>query len=401
MKRILIIAMFGMFSMGLFGQSPEKFNYQAVVRDNIGNPIANQPIDFRFNIRANGTAGTIVYDEDFTNVTTNSYGLVNFQIGSTDPAQFSTIPWGSGTHFLEVLTAPAGTSNYTQLGVQEIVSVAYALYAKDVQNKDDADADPNNEIQSLTLNGDVLSISSGNTVTFDDKVYDGDSSATNELQVLSISGDTLNLSNGGSAVVIPNDQDWTKSGATVYNINDNIGIGTSQPQANLDVVGQMRYEDGNQGAEKILMSDANGAARWDTLADPFTFYATHPNWGMTGGAQSENIYCTATVTLTKRSLVVAQANGHVYASQVSDAIVGIVFPGETLYASTNSVYAVQKLAQLGTPGPGLGWVPVATTRSKVLDPGTHQISLRFRHTAGTADIYLNGASLSGFVIPFN
>ena len=44
-----------------------------------------------------------------------------------------------------------------------------------------------------------------------------------------------------------------------------IGIGTSNPTAKLHVNGSLRIVDGNQGANKVLTSDANGNASWKDL----------------------------------------------------------------------------------------------------------------------------------------
>ncbi|TND07921.1 MAG: HepHag family protein [Bacteroidetes bacterium] len=45
----------------------------------------------------------------------------------------------------------------------------------------------------------------------------------------------------------------------------NVGIGTSTPQAKLDVNGPIKITDGTEGAGKILASDAAGAASWQNL----------------------------------------------------------------------------------------------------------------------------------------
>lgn len=45
----------------------------------------------------------------------------------------------------------------------------------------------------------------------------------------------------------------------------NVGIGTSAPAARLHVAGTVRIADGTQGAGKVLASDANGTASWQTL----------------------------------------------------------------------------------------------------------------------------------------
>jgi hypothetical protein len=75
----------------------------------------------------------------------------------------------------------------------------------------------------------------------------------------------------------------TSSGGTDVNIvtnaspkltvknNGNVGIGTISPAAELDVVGQVKISGGAPGAGKVLTSDANGLATWQTpIASPIT-----------------------------------------------------------------------------------------------------------------------------------
>ncbi|MCZ8169372.1 MAG: hypothetical protein O9297_02700 [Flavobacterium sp.] len=64
--------------------------------------------------------------------------------------------------------------------------------------------DTDTDGQTLALNGQVLSISNGNSVTLP---VDGDSNATNELQTLTQNGNTITLSNGGGSFTLPVDTD--------------------------------------------------------------------------------------------------------------------------------------------------------------------------------------------------
>ncbi|MBK7343804.1 MAG: hypothetical protein IPJ06_12375 [Saprospiraceae bacterium] len=42
--------------------------------------------------------------------------------------------------------------------------------------------------------------------------------------------------------------------------NGNLGLGTSTPEATLDINGNMKLTDGTEGEGKVLTSDANGNA---------------------------------------------------------------------------------------------------------------------------------------------
>jgi hypothetical protein len=56
-------------------------------------------------------------------------------------------------------------------------------------------------------------------------------------------------------------------GPTIAKFNNTgVGIGTNTPAAKLDVAGTFKLADGTQGADKVLTSDANGLASWQTAA---------------------------------------------------------------------------------------------------------------------------------------
>ena len=69
----------------------------------------------------------------------------------------------------------------------------------------DADADPNNEIQAISFSNDTLYLLNGGQVYLGaygiDLVDDADSDPSNELQVVSLSNDTLYLSNGNNVYI--------------------------------------------------------------------------------------------------------------------------------------------------------------------------------------------------------
>lgn len=163
--KLIVTAVLIALSAQSFAQGTDGFNYQAVVRDGGGNLITNQNVSYRLNIIQGSVSGTAVYSEDHS-VTTDARGLVNMVIGTGSSSDnFSSIDWGSSSYFLEVELDENGGNSYTPLGTTELNSVPYAFHAQTASDVDDADADPSNELQTLSLSGNNLIISNGNSVT--------------------------------------------------------------------------------------------------------------------------------------------------------------------------------------------------------------------------------------------
>ncbi|MEZ4924241.1 MAG: hypothetical protein R2780_13800 [Crocinitomicaceae bacterium] len=204
MKKISLALFVLLTSVLSFGQAPQKFNYQAVVRDAGGISVTDQLVGVRVSILQGSVLGSSVFSETH-GPTTNAYGLINLQIGTganTGPA-LSTIDWSSNQYYIKVEIDPSGGTNYTLASTSQLVSVPYALHAKTVDNADDADADPTNEYNTgAVVNGTNLEITDGGgtiTVDMSSIAQDADSNPTNELQTLSKVGQIVSLSNGGGA----------------------------------------------------------------------------------------------------------------------------------------------------------------------------------------------------------
>jgi hypothetical protein len=133
-----------------------------------------------------------------------------------------------------------------------------------INNTGDNDNDPTNEIQTLSLSGNDLTLSNGGgTVNLPIHNYtagpgisitgtapnftinntgDNDADPTNELQTLSLNGTELSISGTGSVVnfdTLFNNAGiglWTASGTNIYNANTgNVGVGTTTPATRLHV----------------------------------------------------------------------------------------------------------------------------------------------------------------------
>jgi hypothetical protein len=134
MKKILIsLVAIATVALNSFGQSPEGFKYQAVVRD-AGTILTNQAVGIQMTIQQGSIGGTVVYTETFAK-TTNGFGLVNLEIGTgTTTDDFTTIDWSDGTYFIETAVNVTGGTTYVVMGTSQLMSVPYALHAKTAGN---------------------------------------------------------------------------------------------------------------------------------------------------------------------------------------------------------------------------------------------------------------------------
>lgn len=132
MKNLTFLITVLLLGVAVSAQSPQSFRYQAVARDNSGNVLANQNVSFRISILSDSVSGTAAYSETHTGLSTNSFGLVELEIGKGTPetGTFSSIDWGSSSYFVKNEMDPAGGSAYQVLSTSQLLSVPYALYSQ-------------------------------------------------------------------------------------------------------------------------------------------------------------------------------------------------------------------------------------------------------------------------------
>jgi hypothetical protein len=125
-KAILIFVFFSYLS---FGQSPQKFTYQSIIKNSSGYLLKNQDVGLRISVLSNSSNGIEVYSEEHF-PTSNSNGLVTLIIGEgLTNDDFSEIQWGDGEYFLKVEVDPEGGNSYIMNQTSQLLSVPYALYA--------------------------------------------------------------------------------------------------------------------------------------------------------------------------------------------------------------------------------------------------------------------------------
>ena len=122
---ILLLAL----SMVLCAQAPALIPYQAVVRDAVGQPLANANVNARFTIH-DGTANGASVWQELQTVSTSALGLFTVQLGSS--VSLNNVNWASGAKFMQV-EVDLG-SGFVEIGNQQMLSVPYALYAGESGN---------------------------------------------------------------------------------------------------------------------------------------------------------------------------------------------------------------------------------------------------------------------------
>lgn len=128
MKKLFTLIVVVLYTQLCFAQAPQGFSYQAIARDNNGNPKANTSVSVKFSILNGSAQGTAVYAETHQ-TQSNNFGLFTLTIGqgSAITGTFASIDW-AGPKYLKV-EIDGLLSNTTQL-----LSVPYALYAEKAGN---------------------------------------------------------------------------------------------------------------------------------------------------------------------------------------------------------------------------------------------------------------------------
>ena len=106
------------------------FQYQAVARNDKGEPLVHKPVSLRFTIIQNDIDGAGIYQETHR-LLTNEYGLITTRVGLGLPVygDFATINWQFNS-FLEIEMDIDGGEQYEWMGRSELMPVPKALYAE-------------------------------------------------------------------------------------------------------------------------------------------------------------------------------------------------------------------------------------------------------------------------------
>jgi hypothetical protein len=138
-QRLLLLLISLCAALPMMAQfTPQGFNYQSIVRDDATNAaLTNKTLTLLFTIRTGAPNGQTAYSEKQV-TSTNEFGLVNLVVGQGGTpifGSFDAINWGGGSKWLTVsVQNPNDPTIFNELGSSQLMSVPYALYAKEAAN---------------------------------------------------------------------------------------------------------------------------------------------------------------------------------------------------------------------------------------------------------------------------
>jgi len=113
-------------------------SYQAVIRNSDDQLVVSKQVGMKISIQKHVFGIPPTYENVYVEThqpTTNENGLVSIQIGggTVVGGNFAAIDWSDGEYYLKTETDPTGGSSYSITGKSQLLSVPYALYAKNAK----------------------------------------------------------------------------------------------------------------------------------------------------------------------------------------------------------------------------------------------------------------------------
>ena len=142
------------------------------------------------------------------------------------------------------------------------------------------------------------------------------------------------------------------------NYAQNVGIGTSNPTASLEVNGSFKITNGSQGNGKVLTSDSNGLATWKNAQDTGAYY------------QAVGICCAT--WMTKNLDVITYRNGDTIPQVSSNLSWQFLTTGAWCYINNNPDSGV-------VYGKLYNWYAVNDSRGQLLMGGIYHQLLNLQH----------------------
>lgn len=227
-----------------FAQSPQAISYQAVARTLEGGPLIDASLIIKIGIVATSINGNLMWEEEHA-VTTDGFGLFGLSIGTGTSTgnglspSFAQLNWGATSYFLSVEVDDG--NGFELLGISQLLSVPYALYAENADPTDELITDFYYENDSLIID------EAGIEHVLDIGPMLAEALNGESINLVQLVGTDLNIIEGDEAFVvdlssIADDGDWEVNDGVVYNSNTNVGIDTPSPTSSLTVNGSIAFK---------------------------------------------------------------------------------------------------------------------------------------------------------------
>jgi microcystin-dependent protein len=167
-KVLFVCIAFLSFTSTILSQN-DGFSYQAVIRDNNNDIIANTQIKVQLSVLQGSDTGTPIFIETHDPIT-NSGGLVTLEMGAgtAQMGDFSSLGWGNGPYWVKQEVDPDGGTNYTIQLTTPLLSVPLAKYAEKADTAEVARAivsSSGGSVSPLILPGTIMPYAGKRTAT--------------------------------------------------------------------------------------------------------------------------------------------------------------------------------------------------------------------------------------------
>jgi len=299
MKIIGILISFTLLS-NVIGQSPQTFRYQAIVRDASGMAMPNQCVGFLITIFQDSCNANSVYKESFDTVLTNSYGLVNLNIGlgqQLSILDFNSIDWSNSNYFIETSIDTSCIGNYTTVSCAQLLSVPYALFA---ENSGSSIPGPTGAQGVTGIQGEIGPTGAvGATGVQGIQGLTGAQGPQGLIGIQGLTGPTGLQGVTGPQGQIgiqgptgPDDMDWsidsTSNPSNIYSaVSGNVGIGLVSPHEKLHVNGNSKFSGdllfgGGNSTDPLIADFIYGqSTMWGVPNEYVKLSSGGNNWGPT------------------------------------------------------------------------------------------------------------------------
>ncbi len=135
MRKLLLFSVLWAMCVISLAQVPQGLNYQAVIHNSAGGPVANTTLQVKAGILSDTLTPVIVWEELHSAVKTNASGVLNLIIGtgtkqSGSAATFSDVDWTNAPLYLKIQIFYQ--NSWKSIGAAKLWTVPYAMVAEEM-----------------------------------------------------------------------------------------------------------------------------------------------------------------------------------------------------------------------------------------------------------------------------